>query len=112
MLNNENSNLEQACLFFVNQHIVLRVLANEELIIYIPSVSHLFLSRHQSHLSNTSRPENVIVKHRVSDIFQYINMFRYILKGTYFSISLLKLTPKSKSLKWNRIAKVGAASLL
>jgi len=29
MLNNENNNLEQACLFFVNQHIVLRVLANE-----------------------------------------------------------------------------------
>lgn len=42
MLNNENNNLEQVCLFFVNQHIVLRVLANEELIIYIPSVSHQF----------------------------------------------------------------------
>lgn len=41
MLNSENNNLEKVCLFCVNQHIVLGVLANEKLIIYI-SVTHQF----------------------------------------------------------------------
>lgn len=86
MLNNENNNLEWACLFFVNQHIVLRVLQmNRWLFTYHPSV--ISFSQDISHicLAFFYTRKDVTVKHRVSDMSKYKNTFQYI-KNTYISV--------------------------